>query len=531
MRKIDILLRAILVFFVVLNMNDLTFSKSSLSKDQTKNITENYNKLKEHCAAAKKQFMIAGINKNMNKLLSKPEAVKYRPQQVVVDDLTRYSHSYDSKGNELINLIQVKVNNEWKDSLKTTTEFNNNYLNETSIMQEFSNNSWANVYRFKAEYDGSGNMISEQYDNWSDTAWFPFFSAILTYNSKGQMTVSTNTYYLTVFLYQGVRETFTYDDNGNVLSDLSEVFNGNVWSNNELTTNVYNTSGMLQTKIVADWVNNAWVNSSRKTCTYSSNGNLLVDSNEIWRTTLWSPTNKIEYTYNEANLVTMFLYSNWRDSTWIPFSRSSYTFDNNMNRTFFLYENFNDSTGKNTYRMTYTYNNNNLVTVLKETYANKMWGNLYINRCTYDINGNTTYCEYNEWKNNSWQAASGNLMLSYDNGAVTDYYDGHTITSTYTSITGVNESPTVVLNYTLNLNYPNPFNPSTVISYTLPKTSFVTLKVYDITGREISTLISKAQNAGRYAVEFNGNNIASGVYFYRLSADDFTQVRKMILMK
>lgn len=85
--------------------------------------------------------------------------------------------------------------------------------------------------------------------------------------------------------------------------------------------------------------------------------------------------------------------------------------------------------------------------------------------------------------------------------------------------------------YDLLQNYPNPFNPTTKIQYSLLKTGFVTVNVYDITGKEVSSLVNSYQTAGYYTVEFNGTNLSSGTYFYRIQAGDFTAVKKMVLVK
>lgn len=92
--------------------------------------------------------------------------------------------------------------------------------------------------------------------------------------------------------------------------------------------------------------------------------------------------------------------------------------------------------------------------------------------------------------------------------------------------------------YELHQNYPNPFNPSTVISYQLPVAGYVTLKIYDILGREAAKLVNKEQQAGDYKIKFDGANLPSGIYFYELSTEnlsdgrqDFHQTKKMILLK
>ena len=99
--------------------------------------------------------------------------------------------------------------------------------------------------------------------------------------------------------------------------------------------------------------------------------------------------------------------------------------------------------------------------------------------------------------------------------------------------------------YTLSQNYPNPFNPATIIRYSilvaalsavsegmpLAEVQHVTLTVYDILGREVAALVDKEQKAGIYEVTFDGSNLTSGVYFYRLSCGSFVKSMKMILLK
>jgi hypothetical protein len=105
-----------------------------------------------------------------------------------------------------------------------------------------------------------------------------------------------------------------------------------------------------------------------------------------------------------------------------------------------------------------------------------------------------------------------------------------TISITATSIQNINE---VANSYSLSQNFPNPFNPTTNIKYGLTKSGFVTLKVYDLVGKEVATLVNQNQNAGTYIVDFKANDYAltSGIYFYKISSGDFSEVRKMILTK
>ncbi|GBD87548.1 hypothetical protein BMS3Abin03_01482 [bacterium BMS3Abin03] len=88
-----------------------------------------------------------------------------------------------------------------------------------------------------------------------------------------------------------------------------------------------------------------------------------------------------------------------------------------------------------------------------------------------------------------------------------------------------------VTDYAIEQNYPNPFNPSTTIKYQLPQNGLVTLKIYDILGKEIATLVNSEQQSGRYEVNFNATNLASGVYLYRIKVNDYVAVKKMLLLK
>ena len=85
--------------------------------------------------------------------------------------------------------------------------------------------------------------------------------------------------------------------------------------------------------------------------------------------------------------------------------------------------------------------------------------------------------------------------------------------------------------FKLYQNYPNPLNPSTTIKYSIPKSSQVSLKIFNTLGEELETLVNEEKTAGMYNVQFTINNLASGVYFYRLQAGSFVESRKMILLK
>jgi hypothetical protein len=133
-----------------------------------------------------------------------------------------------------------------------------------------------------------------------------------------------------------------------------------------------------------------------------------------------------------------------------------------------------------------------------------------------------------KWSDNS--IADGNIMDFYVNG---DAAPGGRFNFVYntTTITDVYEKPNAPNKYSLKQNYPNPFNPTTVIGYEISNAGFVTLRIYNVLGEEIKTLINKEQSAGYHEIIFDANELPSGSYFYKMQSGEYFESRKMILLK
>jgi len=130
----------------------------------------------------------------------------------------------------------------------------------------------------------------------------------------------------------------------------------------------------------------------------------------------------------------------------------------------------------------------------------------------------------------STEPFASTLSLSYNSQ---NNYSPGTTTANFilSSATSVETSSSVQpVGFTLSQNYPNPFNPSTIINYTIQQPGMVALKVYNIVGQKIQTLVNNYQSAGNYQVTLNAQNLSSGVYFYRLQSSGSTLMRKMILL-
>jgi len=167
---------------------------------------------------------------------------------------------------------------------------------------------------------------------------------------------------------------------------------------------------------------------------------------------------------------------------------------------------------------------------------------------------NAPACDYITMAQECWKDGSPQTNPGFNNSGIPYDFSYSTSSASYTAATGgfplgdlnwfpskkaewlvtdvkENETNNIPSSFSLEQNYPNPFNPTTVINYSIPKNSNVVLKVYNILGKEIATLVNGQQSAGSHNVSFNASNLASGVYFYSIQSDGFSSTKKMMLLK
>ncbi|NLT50574.1 MAG: T9SS type A sorting domain-containing protein [Ignavibacteria bacterium] len=146
-------------------------------------------------------------------------------------------------------------------------------------------------------------------------------------------------------------------------------------------------------------------------------------------------------------------------------------------------------------------------------------------------NGDNTYSNWVETNDNLYNRILTNLSISESGTEIYLCTYANGIFSLDETTVDVEKSEEKNKTFVLMQNYPNPFNPSTMISYQLPMNNFVTLKVYNMLGQEVATLVNRQQPAGNYEVKFDASNLSSGIYLYKLQAGEFSSVKKLILMK
>ena len=193
--------------------------------------------------------------------------------------------------------------------------------------------------------------------------------------------------------------------------------------------------------------------------------------------------------------------------------------------------------GANDYLSGIIIDNNNNVIASGYSQQNSNSGSYDIVTVKFNDSGNVIWeKKYNgpndstDYGNCITRDISGNIYIAGGSGNYNSGLDF--ITIKYSQSTGVNLiSDKIPSEYKLFQNYPNPFNPSTQIRFDIPGKVFVSLKVFNILGREVKTLVNEMKDAGSYSADFNGNELSSGLYFYRLITGNFTETKKMLMIK
>ena len=153
-------------------------------------------------------------------------------------------------------------------------------------------------------------------------------------------------------------------------------------------------------------------------------------------------------------------------------------------------------------------------------------GGAFFSNISISLSQNTSHQIVPDWND----IVTTPVLVYVDNGIDGTIDDTLQLTN---EITDVEDQGNLYIpkEYKLQQNYPNPFNPTTRIKYSIPKVSFVSLKVYNLIGEEVVSLVSEQKPIGNYEIEFNTKGLPSGIYFYRMQAGDFIQTKKMVLMK
>jgi len=311
-----------------------------------------------------------------------------------------------------------------------------------------------------------------------------------------------------------LRFTKTYDEKKDNLSYLREKWSNGKWMNIELDSCRYDAMGNKLSTLMMEWANEQWKDSTLEISTYNAIGKILSDSNYTRLNGQWTIANQFNYRY-DANGNCLSKWSQGLYATYITADKDwntiidSCSYDVNgkvLNRTVI-------SCGKDFYHCTYS------------------------SSSTYDVKGNLIVFS------NVWSFIGGNWVLYptdfYINAGNYPYYFENGLINWNIKISYrqmiITDVPTIpgstTSDYSLSQNYPNPFTTSTTIKYKVTDPGFISLKVFNSMGTEVASLVNEQKSTGEYSVEWNASGFGSGIYFCKLKKMNYSETKKMILLK
>ena len=354
-----------------------------------------------------------------------------------------------------------------------------------------------------------------------------------TYDEKGRITS-----YLILYLYNsewenGWQITHSYDSLGNLLNILNENWNGINWENSIYQTFSYDSIGNNTLHLLFLWGNNNWQNILRISKTYDSVGNMITSTTEKWIDSTWINSLKITLNYYPNGMRDFNIVELWNGSNWEYFILLTFKYTNDWELLSLLYKIWDGDIWNNNSRTTFTYSLDEPQLIgLNEIWDNSQW--IVHSRYSYSYNANGYFAHgiYELWENGNWVPFDGGIITIENPDGFIEHLWTYEAFVYYGKPTSADvEGNFLLKDFELSQNYPNPFNPSTTIKFQIPRNGFVTLKVYDVLGNEVATLVSEEKPAGSYKVEFDGSNLASGIYIYRLTSGNYTASKKLILLK
>ncbi len=372
----------------------------------------------------------------------------------------------------------------WVKKQKQVFTYDGSGFNTGNILQRWQNTFWMNSTKFIYKYDFNGNASEYLLQNWDGSQWVNWVRYVYTYDTVGNMLEEKSQEWHRDGWLDSRRYLYLYDDSGNVIDDIYQTFYNNEWINYEKNIYSFDNKRNMIENIFLKWQVDKWTNSKRTYNTYDNNSKVTEQLNQDWKDTAWINRYNSFYSYSDGKtreILTLF----WVVDSWKNSSLVTYAFD---------------LRGINTEK-------------LSKIWTNSEWKNNTKNSYTNDNRGNKTEDWSQQWNGLSWRNVS-KIIYTWQQ-----------------LITDVADEPSTPTTFTLQQNYPNPFNPVTVINYQLQTKSDVMLKIYDVLGREVVTLVDETQPAGKNSVRWDATNMPSGVYYYRLQAGQYSEMKKLVLAK
>jgi hypothetical protein len=389
-------------------------------------------------------------------------------------------------------ITQEWENGAWQDKYRDIVIYDDLFEEMIEIMTyEWKNGTWVNHNRMSAEIDADGNLTMMLMETWMTNTWIIDMKMTYTFNSDGNLTstliqVDENS---DSILENMMRTDSIYDSNGFLIEEKSYMHDNGTWIEMQKTVYTNNAQGLpVESVSQMDLGGGEYMDTGKSTFTYDASGNLLVQT-QYYPNFLnqgWTESDRTTYTYNGAGQEINILDETWNGAGWTNEQQMTATYDGQGRQTDIVYQVWNGA-----------------------------WVNEERHSHTFGANGQISETLIQTW-NGSWQNTT-RWLYSY-------------------SPVSVNESIQIPQHFSLT-TYPNPFNPSTTISFTLPNPNRVTLHIFNSRGELVRTLMQgKNLSNGKHKIFWNGcdmrnQSMPSGVYFIKLSGESFQNTTRALLIK
>jgi hypothetical protein len=356
----------------------------------------------------------------------------------------------------------------------------------------------------KFDYDSTGNLISLTCSVKGEITWINQWCEIYTYDNDKKLTSNTYKFWDGNNWVNNRRESYEYDLSKNMTSLLVQYSDNDVWSNFSKNVFAYDGNGNNIIKLVENWVDNSWATMEYDSLIYDNDEKLEITVKKIWDGEKLRNYFRESYIYDSNGNMSSKLKENWNEGSWKKSLLNTYSYDLNGNMELWLLEIHNDENRENVNRIRYEYNqNNNLTSLVSE-----------------------------KWLDSSWTEFEREIELDiFNDNYIRNNYSGTSFKFYYGIISNTKGFDKIPSSISLMQNFPNPFNPSTTIKFSIPKASDISIKLYDVLGREVKTLFTDKIEAGLHSLEFDASDLPSGVYFYSLGYEEYSLTKKLLLLK
>jgi hypothetical protein len=433
------------------------------------------------------------------------------------------------------------------DTTRHLYTFNGNGRMTLDLSQRFTGSGWVDYARLVYTYDTRGNLLSQLREVQVDGHWQGDIRYSFTYDLANNQLTFLEELNFNGQLTNRSLSTYTYDEHGNTTSSSYQIWSidSTQWVNSSRTSYVYNAAGRQTSSLYEQWDSDRWVVDVRSTYSYDQYGRDSCELVEKWNGTGWVNFEKISRTFDSPGNLTLWLSVVWSDSGWVNNMRGTNTFDASGSPLSYLYELWRNGRWGSIEQQVFSYDadyRRTSILIELDFKLTGLWPNKGCQSYTYDDQARLTLAVNHFWKDSSWvrgygwgSGVVGGMEIGVGDSAGNAYRfdEAHTVMFHYrTTSTGLLSGWTEMpASFALFQNYPNPFNPTTTIRYALPKRSQVTLTVFNTLGQQMAMLVNGEVEAGYHEARFDARGLASGVYFYRLTAGGYSQIRKLCIVK